>query len=153
MIWSEPLQNLQNSVCMLRTKWIYAWHAEIMRTTRQCLQMGSQFIIPFSVCLWHHFFHSLSYCNLMVTMPVAVMFLFSMKGNNHFNELKKIIFLQVVCWLKKYLCCNVRKRTFGHVRPVKTHIRLRIRAVWSESSLGAFWIAKGAKFLHEDRED
>ena len=36
------------------------------------------------------------------------------------------------------------KRTFGNVRPAKIQIRLRIRAVWSESSLGAFWIAKDA---------
>ena len=39
---------------------------------------------------------------------------------------------------------NVRKRTFEHVRPAKIQIRLRIRTVWSESSLGAFWIAKDA---------
>ena len=32
---------------------------------------------------------------------------------------------------------NIRKRTFGHMRPAKIQISLRIRAVWSESSLGA----------------
>ena len=48
---------------------------------------------------------------------------------------------------------NVGKRTYEYVRPAKILIRLRIRAVWSESSLGAFWIAKDAKFLHEDNED
>ena len=36
---------------------------------------------------------------------------------------------------------NVRKRTIGHVRPAKIQISLRIRAVRSEYSLGAFWIA------------
>ena len=30
------------------------------------------------------------------------------------------------------------------MRPAKIQISLRIRAVWSESSLGAFWIAKDA---------
>ena len=45
---------------------------------------------------------------------------------------------------------NVRKRTFGHVHPAKIQISLRIRAVWSESSLGAFWIAKEATFLDAD---
>ena len=35
----------------------------------------------------------------------------------------------------------------------KIPISLRIRAVWSESSLGAFWIAKEAKCIHVDRED
>ena len=43
---------------------------------------------------------------------------------------------------------NVSKLTIEHVRPAKIQIRLRIRAVWSESSLGAFWIAKDA-----DNED
>ena len=33
---------------------------------------------------------------------------------------------------------NVRKRTFLHMRPTKTPISLRIRAVWSESSLTAW---------------
>ena len=48
---------------------------------------------------------------------------------------------------------NVRKRTFGHVRPAKIQISLRIRAVWSESSLTGLWINKDAKFLHADNED
>ena len=33
---------------------------------------------------------------------------------------------------------DVRKRTFGHVSPVKIQISLRIRAAWSVSSLGAY---------------
>ena len=44
-------------------------------------------------------------------------------------------------------------RTSGHVRPAKIQISLCIRAVWSEASLGTFWIAKGAKFLHAGTED
>ena len=48
---------------------------------------------------------------------------------------------------------DVRKRTFKHVRPVKIQISLRIRAVWSESSLPAFWIAEDAKFHYVDNED
>ena len=39
---------------------------------------------------------------------------------------------------------NVKQRTFRHVRPEKILISLRIRAVWSESSLCAFWIAENA---------
>ena len=34
------------------------------------------------------------------------------------------------------------------MRPAKNQINLRIRAVWSESSLGALWIARDATFLH-----
>ena len=48
---------------------------------------------------------------------------------------------------------SVRKRSFGHVRQAKIQISLRIRAVWSESSLGAFWIAKDGMFLQVDNED
>ena len=48
---------------------------------------------------------------------------------------------------------DVLNRIFLHVRLVMIQIRLRIRAVWSESSLGAFWISKDAQFLHTDNED
>ena len=51
---------------------------------------------------------------------------------------------------------NVRKCTFGHVHPVMVQISLRIwasHAVWSESQLNAFWIAKDTKFLHAQNED
>ena len=34
----------------------------------------------------------------------------------------------------------------------KIQISLRIRVIWSESSLDAFWIAKDANFLHADNE-
>ena len=47
----------------------------------------------------------------------------------------------------------VRKHTFGHVHPAKVQIRLHICAVWSEPSLGAFWISKDTKLLHADNED
>ena len=39
------------------------------------------------------------------------------------------------------------------VYPAKIHTSLRIRTVWSESSLGTFWIATDAKCLHADNED
>ena len=48
---------------------------------------------------------------------------------------------------------NVGKRTSGHVRQAKIQISLRIRAVWSESSLGAFLLGDAAMFLHADNED
>ena len=47
----------------------------------------------------------------------------------------------------------VRKRTFGNVCPAKIQIRLRIRAVWYESSLGAFRIADDAEIIPADNED
>ena len=37
---------------------------------------------------------------------------------------------------------NTRKCTFGHERQAETQISLRIRAVWSESSMDALWVAK-----------
>ena len=36
------------------------------------------------------------------------------------------------------ICDSFRKSTIGHVRPAKIQISLHIRAVWSESSPGAF---------------
>ena len=47
---------------------------------------------------------------------------------------------------------NIRKHTFGHVHSAKIQISLRIRAVRSESSLSAFWIANNAKFFYSDNE-
>ena len=59
---------------------------------------------------------------------------FSCTGSNdisfHIGQIKR-----------KYVGCNVRKRTFCHVCPTKTQISLRIRAVWSESPL-ATWKKK-----------
>ena len=54
---------------------------------------------------------------------------------------------------KTFLSHEIRKRTFGHKHPAKIQIRLRLRAVWSEYSLGTFWIDKNAKFLHTDNGD
>ena len=48
---------------------------------------------------------------------------------------------------------NIWKSILGHVRPAKVGISLCIRTIWSESLLGAFWIAKDAKFLYADNED
>ena len=39
------------------------------------------------------------------------------------------------------------------MRPAKIQISLRIRAVWSESSLSTFWEANDVEFLHADNED
>ena len=39
------------------------------------------------------------------------------------------------------------------MRPAKIQISLRIRAGWSESSLGAFLLAMDAKFPYADNED
>ena len=47
---------------------------------------------------------------------------------------------------------NVRKYTFGHVRQGKIQISLCIQAVWSESSLSTFWIAKETTFLPADND-
>ena len=55
--------------------------------------------------------------------------------------------------LQIYTNRNARKRSFAHVRPVKIQISLRIHTVRSESSLGTFWVAMDAKFLHANNED
>ena len=48
---------------------------------------------------------------------------------------------------------HLRRNVFGQVRLAKTKIRLRILAVWSQTSLGTFWIAKDRQFLHAHNED
>ena len=50
-------------------------------------------------------------------------------------------------------CKALKKHTFWHIGPMKILIRLRIGAVWSESSLSKFWIAKSANLLHAYNED
>ena len=42
---------------------------------------------------------------------------------------------------------------FGHVRPAKIQLSLRIRTVWSESTPGVLWKVQAAKFLHADNDD
>ena len=54
---------------------------------------------------------------------------------------------------RQLLSTNIRKRICGHVRPAKIQIRLSICAVWSESSLDAFWIVSDARFVHAGNED
>ena len=44
----------------------------------------------------------------------------------------------ILLYKAKQLNRKVRKRNFWHVRPMKTQIRLRISAVWSEFSLSAW---------------
>ena len=51
------------------------------------------------------------------------------------------------------LSCKNRNRNLRHVHPVMVQISLHIWAVWSESSLGAFWIAHDVKFPHVDNKD
>ena len=52
-----------------------------------------------------------------------------------------------------YLSCNIREHTFRNVHPAKIKISLCNFAVWSESSLGTFYLTKDAKVLHADNED
>ena len=60
--------------------------------------------------------------------------------------------LSALAFFAAHMSRNVRKRAFGHVRPAKIQISLRIFAV-SQSSQGAFWLAKDANFLNADNED
>ena len=46
---------------------------------------------------------------------------------------------------------NVRNHIFEHVHPLKIQIRLRTHTVWSDSSMGQFWIAK--EEVHIDNHD
>ena len=55
--------------------------------------------------------------------------------------------------LVNYISLNVKKHTFRHLCLAKIQISLYFHIVWPESSLGAFWIARDAKFLHADNKD
>ena len=46
---------------------------------------------------------------------------------------------------------NVQKRAFSYVRPTKTQISLRMRAVWSESSLSASFVNQNASSEDSDQ--
>ena len=47
---------------------------------------------------------------------------------------------KILLWLQVWyeMNHNIRKRTLVNMSPLKIQISLRIRAVWSESSIGAF---------------
>ena len=51
------------------------------------------------------------------------------------------------------ICRKTRFRMTRLIHPVKIQIILRIRAVWSESSLDAFWTGKYATLLHYEDPD
>ena len=78
-------------------------------------------------------------------------FLLLYQFDGKWNRIKESINNNILLILNlKRESLNVRKRTFEHVLPAKIHISMRIRAVWSESSLGAYWPVKDAKFLRAD---
>ena len=62
-------------------------------------------------------------------------------------KLHMIISISYACW---YDFGVQQKGTSWHLLPLKTQISLHICAVWSESSMGALWIAKGLMFLQID---
>ena len=80
------------------------------------------------------------------------------KGQSHNALLPKCITPKVrsdEVWInKKWL--HKMSATFKDVHSdmcAQRRLSQRICAVWLESSLGAFWIAKDAKFLHADNKD
>ena len=62
------------------------------------------------------------------------------------SQTRSYITVLQICWVvwwtltccSNKMCRNVKKGTFWYVLPTKTQIRLRIRAVWLESSLSAW---------------
>ena len=68
-------------------------------------------------------------------------------------NINKLTSLLILIHSHLHMSHNVRKRTFGHVRPAKIQISLRICKAWSESSVDAFWIAADVMCLHADSGD
>ena len=71
------------------------------------------------------------------------------RGSNHNGERHNGLRVNSYqhSWLRNVMSRYVRK---DHMRPAKIQISLHIRAIWPESSMGAFWIANDAKFLHAE---
>ena len=84
---------------------------------------------------------------ILLNVSTASKCLIRMRG--HVRWSKHLLFAYVIIILYSpaaylltiLMSCNVRKRTFGQERPAMIQISLRIRTVWSDSSLGAFWVA------------
>ena len=53
-------------------------------------------------------------------------------------------------YLGNHMSLDVRKHTVGHLRRAKIQISLRIRAAWSASSRGAFWINEDVNFWRNE---
>ena len=90
---------------------------------------------------------------MLVIFSLFRYMLFRHTDRLHMFEFKNFSSELRICTNSVNLSRNIRKRTFVHVRQGKIQINLHVGAVWSESSLGAFCIAKDAKFLHADNED
>ena len=76
--------------------------------------------------------------------------------------LSVIIFLKILKFMWTFKRHSIQLKSFEPphdktnkmtVHPAKTQISLGICPVWLESSLGAQWVAKDPRFLHEDSED
>ena len=65
----------------------------------------------------------------------------------------KANFSVCIPWLAQKPSRNIRKRTFGHVRPAKIQISLNILTVCSESSVDVFLDSEGNKVSYADNED
>ena len=65
----------------------------------------------------------------------------------------KALKFQVSLFRNLYLNRIMTKPTKCHICPAKTQINLRIRPVWSESSLCTQWVAKVPMFLQGASED
>ena len=109
-------------------------------TAIQCMYCHTMHVLPYNACTAIQ----CMYCHIMHVLPcIACTAIQCM----HCHTMHVLPYNACTAMH----ACNVRKRTFGHVHPVKIMIGLCILAVKSESSLGA--LPKGAKFLHADSGD
>ena len=90
----------------------------------------------------------------MVTFFFYLVLLPLVQYSNFRREfLPMLHFCLYYCNIRRHSCTAYNlskcpaKSTSWHGRPAKTQISLRICAVWSESWMGALWVAKGTKFL------
>ena len=87
-----------------------------------------------------------------LTFSISTLHIDFFESDSLLKKTKKKQTTNDVCYLApKTICATLSENV--HVHPAKIQISLCIRAVWSEPSQGAIWIAKNPKFLHLDNED
>ena len=64
-----------------------------------------------------------------------------------------MLFVGLFSYVEDHVSHDASRHAVGYAHPAKIQINMLIRAVGSESSQGAFWIDKNAKFLHAVNED
>ena len=138
--------------------------ASCIRQCLSCLHFVKSVFFSFYILSCQFFYTKQSYTKFLIVLLIIFeqrprdvrvpernswnmhLYIIYCKIMHPFSRSEQYKVLNKTTWKQKKCMWNItaryiRKRTFAHVRQAKIQISLRIRAVWSESSLGTFWIA------------